>query len=261
MALSRFTAIIPARLGSTRLPRKVLADIHGKPMVVRVAERAALAGFARVVVATDAEEVVAACRHFNINALLTPAAQTGTDRVVMAVAALGLGDDECVINVQGDEPLIHPQWLAATAHALIASRHPCATPIGRIQQVAAIMNPNIVKCVVNHQFEALLFSRAPIPWRRGAFPHATTLPDDYRAYRHYGVYAFRVPFVKSFPTLPKSDLETSESLEQLRILQAGHGIQTVCVDGESAPAVDTEEDLALVRTLFHAGVATPALFG
>lgn len=251
MSLHRFTAIIPARLASTRLPRKVLADIHGKPMVVRVAERALLAGFGQVVIATDHMDVMTACQQHHINALLTPHAATGTDRVVMATQSLALNDDDFVINVQGDEPLINPEVLSATAHALMSSKHPCATPIGRIYDVATVMNPNVVKCVINHRDEALIFSRAPLPWRRGFFPELTPLPENYKAYRHYGVYAFRVSFVKSYPNLPTSDLENAESLEQLRILQAGYGIQTVCVEGDPLPAVDTAEDLEQVRRLYR----------
>jgi 3-deoxy-manno-octulosonate cytidylyltransferase (CMP-KDO synthetase) len=250
--LHRFTAIIPARLGSTRLPRKVLADIQGQPMIVRVAQIAHRAGFSQVVVATDSEEVIEACNQANIRALLTPDCATGTDRVVWCANALDLPSQDWVINVQGDEPLISPHVLSETARALAHSPHPCATPLGIIRQLSEVMNPNIVKCTRRHDGLAMSFSRAPIPWARGSFPHEKVLPEGYLAYRHYGVYAFRVDFLRQFPQLPASPLEAVELLEQLRILQAGHSMLTVVVKGDPEPAVDTPDDLAKVRERFLA---------
>lgn len=258
--LNKITAIIPARLASSRLPNKVLADIHGKAMIVRVAERVRMAGINNIFVATDSQEVVNVCRDNKINSILTEDVQTGTDRVVCAVKLLGLSDNSLVINIQGDEPLIDTQVIINVANTIISASLRgiyCATPIGKISDVADVFNPNVVKCVINNFGEALYFSRAPIAWFRGVFPQINsqfvlpkTLPKNYLAYRHYGVYAFQVGFLKQFPILPKSQNESWESLEQLRILDNGFKIQTIIVDSTPLPAVDTLEDLEKVRNLW-----------
>lgn len=248
--MPNITAIIPARLASTRLPNKVLADIHGKPMLVRVAEKAQKAGIPRVIIATDHDEVVKIAHQHGLQALITEDCATGTDRVAFAAKALAIADDEFVINVQGDEPLIDPSIIRACAQAIVTCPQPCATPISTIHDNADLMNPNVVKCLINQRSEAMIFSRAPIPWIRGVFPDISRLPSEYTAYRHYGVYAFSAKFLKTFSQLPTSDLERWESLEQLRILQAGFSILALVVDTQPKPAVDTWEDLEKVRALW-----------
>ena len=251
-----FVAIIPARLASTRLPRKPLADLGGRPMVVRVAERARASGASRCVVATDSDDVVAACKAFGVEALLTaPTHPTGTDRLAEAATLLGLGAAEIVVNVQGDEPLIPPQVIHAVA-GLLASRTDCAiaTAAHRLTDAAEFFSPNVVKVVTDVSGTATLFSRAPIPWSRDAFAVTRgTLPDSLPALRHVGLYAYRVDFLQRYPTLAPAALEQHESLEQLRALWHGHRIAVLTLDAPLPPGVDTPDDLAKVRELIAAG--------
>ncbi len=252
-----FHAVIPARHASTRLPGKPLADIHGKPMVVRVAERAAASGAAGVWVATDHGAVAEAVRDHGFQAVMTsPDCASGSDRLAQVAEQLGWPDDTVVVNVQGDEPLIDPSLIRAVALALFA--HPdaaMATVSHRIHDVAEVFNPNVVKVVTDKAGYALYFSRAPIPWARDAWSEATprALPDDLPVSRHIGLYAYRVGFLKTYPTLPRPAMETCESLEQLRALWHGHRIMVIESAGAMPPGVDTREDLEKVRALFAAG--------
>lgn len=249
-----FIAIVPARLSSTRLPRKPLADIGGLPMVVRVARRAAASGALRVVVATDSTEIIAACREHGVEALLTsPEHPTGTDRLAEAATELGLDDDAIVVNVQGDEPLMPPQTVAAVAE-LLNRRPDCsiATAAHPIHDAAEFFSPSVVKVVADASGRALLFSRAPIPWSRDAFAAApdlrtTELPADLPAWRHVGLYAYRAGFLRRYPALPRAPIETHESLEQLRALWHSIGIAVLPLDAPLPPGVDTPADLELVR--------------
>lgn len=248
-----FVAIIPARMASTRLARKPLADIAGKPMVVRTAERALQSGAARVLVATDHEEILAACRQHGIEAMLTRADHpSGTDRIAEVAAALGLPADAVVVNVQGDEPLIDPQLIAATA-ALINAELPMATAAHPLTEAAEIFNPNVVKVVLDRQQRALYFSRATIPWHRDGFAVSQTeLPTGYQPLRHIGLYAYRNDFLQAYPALPLSPLEQIEALEQLRVLWNGHSIAVHVTASSPAPGVDTPEDLLRVQKIFAA---------
>ena len=253
-----FTVLIPARYASTRLPGKPLADIGGKPMVVRVAERALDSGAARVVVATDDERVRAAVVAHGVTACMTRADHpTGTDRLAEAAVALGLADDEIVVNVQGDEPLLDPALMRAMA-ALLAA-HPdaaMATACHPIADVAEAFNPNVVKVVLDAAGHALYFSRATIPWARDAFAQAKdALPPGLPLYRHYGLYAYRMPFLRAFPGLDPAPIERFEALEQLRALWHGFRIVVEITHGTPAPGIDTPEDLARVRALYAAGAA------
>jgi len=255
VSAARFTVIIPARHASTRLPGKPLADIAGKPMVVRVAERAIEAGAARVVVATDDERIKAAVEASGIAACLTsPDHPTGTDRLAEAAQLLALDDDAIVVNVQGDEPLLSPTLIRAVAELLAA--HPeaaIATACHPITDAAEAFNPNVVKVVLDHKRSALYFSRATIPWARDAFAGgATDIPDGLPLYRHYGLYAYRVAFLRVFPTLAPAPIERFEALEQLRALWHGFRIVVEITTGTPAPGVDTLEDLERVRALFAA---------
>jgi 3-deoxy-manno-octulosonate cytidylyltransferase (CMP-KDO synthetase) len=249
-----FTVIIPARLASMRLPNKPLADIHGLPMVVRVAQRAAQSQAAQVVVAADSPEIVQACQNHGIRALLTQVDHpSGSDRLAEASALLGLGPNELVVNVQGDEPLINPLLIDQVAQLLV--QRPMAsmsTAAHEIQNVAEFINPNVVKVVVDQAQLALYFSRAPIPWWRDGFAHGIqTLPTP-APLRHIGIYAYRVGFLQSFPSLPPAPIETGEALEQLRALWHGHKIAVHITPEAPGPGVDTPEDLERVRALLKA---------
>jgi len=258
-----FTVLIPARYASTRLPGKPLADIAGKPMVVRVAESARNSGAARVVVATDDARIADAARAHGVDACLTRSDHpTGTDRLAEAAIALGLADDAIVVNVQGDEPLLAPALVARMA-ALLASRPEAAiaTACHPIHDAAEAFNPNVVKVVLDRAGFALYFSRATIPWAREAFAPARAgappdhLPEGLPIYRHYGLYAYRAAFLRRFPTLTPAPIERFEALEQLRALWHGERIVVEVTAGTPAPGVDTPEDLERVRTLYRAGPA------
>ncbi len=249
-----FTALIPARLASTRLPNKPLADIGGIPMVVRVAQQASLSGAQRVVVAADNASIVSACADFGIEAILTRADHaSGSDRLAEASVLLGLGDDAIVVNVQGDEPLIDPQLLHAVAALL--GQHPKAsmsTAAHAIDNEADFLNPNVVKVVLNALQQALYFSRAPIAFARDAhhgWPGHLRPSTNLSAQplRHIGLYGYRVGFLKQFPMLAPAPIEITEALEQLRALWHGHTIAVHVSDTAPAPGVDTPEDLARVR--------------
>ena len=253
--MTAFTVIVPARHASTRLPGKPLADIAGKPMVVRVAERAIEAGAQRVVVATDDERIKAVVEASGIAACLTSADHpTGTDRLAEAATLLALDEDAIVVNVQGDEPLLSPALMRAVAELL--ARHPeaaIATACHPITDEAEAFNPNVVKVVLDHEHYALYFSRATIPWARDAFAGGpTAVPPGLPLYRHYGLYAYRVRFLRLYPTLAPAPIERFEALEQLRALWHGFRIVVEITAGTPAPGVDTQEDLDRVRTLFAA---------
>ncbi|HUN93112.1 MAG TPA: 3-deoxy-manno-octulosonate cytidylyltransferase [Burkholderiaceae bacterium] len=255
-----FDVLVPARFGSTRLPGKALADLGGTPMVVRVARRAARAGARRVVVCTDDARIVAACGAAGVESVLTSAAHaTGTDRLAEACSILGLPGDAIVVNVQGDEPLMPPAIIESVA-ALLRARTDCeiATAAHPLRDAAEFFNPNVVKVVVDHRDRALLFSRAPIPWARDAFAgggRPAALPPELPAWRHVGLYAYRVRFLLQYPRLPQVPIERLESLEQLRALWHGHGIVVARLREPLPPGVDTAEDLEAVRALIAAGAA------
>ena len=248
----QFVVIIPARYASTRLPAKPLADIHGKPMVVRVAERASRSSASAVWVAADDQRIIDAVTGYGINALLTsPDHVSGTDRLAEAILQLGLPDDAIVVNVQGDEPLIAPALIHAVATELAA--HPesmMATVCHPIHDYHSMVNPHFVKVVMDSNGHALYFSRAPIPYPRDAFAAGTMLPTDLPVYRHIGLYAYRAGFLRQYTQLSHSPLESIESLEQLRVLWHGYKISVIVSVYPVAPGVDTAEDLAQVRELF-----------
>jgi 3-deoxy-manno-octulosonate cytidylyltransferase (CMP-KDO synthetase) len=249
-----FTVLIPARLASTRLPNKPLADIGGKPMVVRVAERAAQAGARSVVVAADDERTVRACAQHGVTALLTRQDHpSGSDRLAEACEQLGLDGDDVVVNVQGDEPLIDPALIGACAGVLV-QRSDCvaATAAHALSDLADFVNPNVVKLVCDQADRALYFSRAPLPWwRDGSAAGAPGLQPG-QAMRHIGLYAYRAGFLRRFPGLTPAPIEQIESLEQLRILWHGERIAVHVAAEAPAAGVDTPEDLARVRALWPA---------
>ena len=249
----RFTVLIPARLASSRLPDKPLADIAGLPMVVRVAQAAGRSAANRVVVAADSPQIVAACLAHGTQAVLTRADHpSGSDRLAEACKLLGLDGDDMVVNVQGDEPLIAPAMIDACA-ALLRDRPDCvmATVAHAIDDVAEFSNPNVVKVVLDAAGRALYFSRAPIGWWRDGFAHGIhQLPSDPPALRHVGLYAYRAGFLRRFPQLSVAPIERLESLEQLRVLWHGERIAVHVSADRPGPGVDTPEDLERVRALF-----------
>lgn len=247
-----FTVIIPARLASSRLPEKALADIAGKPMVVRVAERARQSEAQRIVVATDHAAIAAACSEYGIEAVLTGKQHaSGTARLAEAALLLGMADDDIAVNVQGDEPLIDPALINRTAELLGSGTAQMATAAHPIAEAAEFLNPNCVKVVLDQRRNALYFSRAPIAWPRDAFAATqTALPEGYAPLRHIGLYAYRVGFLHQYVGLPPSPLESIESLEQLRVLWHGGKIAVTVYDNAPAAGVDTAEDLERVRAWF-----------
>ena len=247
-----FTVLIPARYASSRLPGKPLAEIGGRPMVIRVAEVARASGASRVVIATDDARIIAAASNHGVEAVMTREDHpTGTDRLAEAASLIGLHDADIVVNVQGDEPLLDAALIARMA-ALLAQDEDAAiaTACHRITNVDEAFNPNVVKVVLDARNRALYFSRATIPWARDAFAvDRRSLPQALPLYRHYGLYAYRVAFLRQFPNLARAPIEAFEALEQLRALWHGYRIVVEITGGTPAPGVDTEDDLARVRAL------------
>jgi 3-deoxy-manno-octulosonate cytidylyltransferase (CMP-KDO synthetase) len=243
-----FTVIIPARLASTRLPNKPLADLGGKPMVVRVAERARASGAERIIVATDHADISAACAAHGVEVQMTRADHpSGTDRIAEVARALDLAPGAVVVNLQGDEPLIDPSLLAACA-ARIQAGVPMATCAHPIDNAADAFNPNVVKVVLDKAGRALYFSRATIPWHRDGFALSKdALPAGYAPLRHIGLYAYSNAFLQAYPALEPAPLEAIEALEQLRVLWHGYPIAVHITDSAPAAGVDTPEDLERVR--------------
>ena len=263
-AAAPFTVLIPARMASSRLPNKPLADIAGVPMVVRVAQRAALSHAARVVVAADDARIVMACESHGVQAILTRTDHaSGSDRLAEACVALGLDGDDIVVNVQGDEPLMDPALINAVA-ALLPARPDASlgTAAHAIGSLADYTNPNVVKVVLDARGLAHYFSRAPIPfardhpgsaWWQGA-AH-TAQPSigalaEFAPLRHVGIYSYRAAFLRVFPTLAPAPTEAVEALEQLRAMWHGHRIAVHLSAAAPGPGVDTPQDLERVRALF-----------
>ncbi len=248
-----YTVIIPARMASSRLPDKPLADIAGLPMVVRVAQRAAQSAARRVVVAADDARVVQACQAHGVEGLLTRQDHvSGSDRLAEACELLGLAGDDLVVNVQGDEPLIPPVLIDEVARVL-AERPEASmgTAAHAIDALEEFTNPNVVKVVMDARQMALYFSRAPIPWWRDGQDGASfkSLPSP-APLRHIGIYSYRAGLLRQFPTLPPAPIETLESLEQLRALWHGHRIAVHVTEAAPGPGVDTPLDLERVRGIF-----------
>ena len=242
-----FKIVIPARYASARLPGKPLLDIAGKPMVVRVAEQAAKSGASEIVIATDFEKILQAAQGYGIRAVMTRLDHTsGTDRINEVAQILGWDDDEIVVNVQGDEPLIEPCLINEVAQHLANSQDAVmATACHAIHDEASLLNPNIVKVVIDANGNALYFSRAPIP-----YPRDDAHKQNIQAHRHIGIYAYRVGFLKQYANLAVTELEKIESLEQLRVLHHGYKIGVTITQNAPASGVDTQADLDYVRSVF-----------
>jgi 3-deoxy-manno-octulosonate cytidylyltransferase (CMP-KDO synthetase) len=249
MTASAFTVLIPARMASTRLPDKPLADLEGLPMVVRVAQRALLSRAQRAVVAADDVRIVQACQAHGIEAVLTRTDHpSGSDRLAETCELLGLDGDDIVVNVQGDEPLLDPQMIESVAQ-LLTERPDCSmsTVAHALDNLAEFTNPNVVKVVLDRQNTALYFSRAPIAWWRDGFAQAQPELPNPAPLRHVGLYGYRAGFLRQFPLLEVAPLERTESLEQLRAMWHGHRIAVHISDHAPGPGVDTPEDLERVR--------------
>ena len=259
MSTSGFAVLIPARMASSRLPDKPLADIAGLPMVVRVARRAAASGAQRTVVAADDARILTACHQHGVEAILTRTDHaSGSDRLAEACTLLGLDGDDVVVNVQGDEPLIDPALIGAVAQLLQTHPHAsmgtAAHPLASVDELG---NPNIVKVVCDAGGLAQYFSRAPIPfardhagqpwWRNGGTQHPALA--GFAPLRHVGLYSYRAGFLRRFPELPQAPTEVIEALEQLRALWHGHRIAVYVTPTAPGPGVDTPEDLERVRAL------------
>jgi len=242
--MGSFTVVIPARLASSRLERKALADLGGKPMVIRVAERSAQSAANRIIVATDAQEIESVCKAANLEVMMTHEDHpSGTDRLAEVALQLGLNDEAIVVNVQGDEPLIPVDLINQVANTLQSKPHcAMATAAVAIHDQSEIANPNAVKVVLSKNNEALYFSRSTIPFDRN---HSSPI-----YYRHLGIYAYRTGFLKAFSNLAISPLEQAESLEQLRALWHGYAIAVHITPESPPPGVDTQADLDRARQFF-----------
>ena len=242
--MGSFTVVIPARLASSRLERKALADLGGKPMVIRVAERSAQSAANRIIVATDAQEIESVCKAANLEVMMTREDHpSGTDRLAEVALQLGLNDEAIVVNVQGDEPLIPVDLINQVANTLQSKPHcAMATAAVAIHDQSEITNPNAVKVVLSKNNEALYFSRSTIPFDR---KHSSPI-----YYRHLGIYAYRTGFLKAFSNLAISPLEQAESLEQLRALWHGYAIAVHITPESPPPGVDTQADLDRARQFF-----------
>ena len=242
----KFSVIIPARYASTRFPGKPLADMGGKPMVVRVADRAARSGAEEVLIATDHPGIAAACARHGYRAVMTRKSHaSGTDRIAEVAAKRRYSGDCIVVNVQGDEPTIAPSLIRQVAADLARHRDAAmATACHRISGARELSNPNVVKVVLDGDGYALYFSRAPIPWARDGFVRSISrVPPGLPAYRHLGIYAYRVAFLRAFTRLKPAAIERFEALEQLRALAHGHRIHCAITRTAPHPGVDTPADL------------------
>lgn len=245
-----FRVIIPVRFNSARLPGKPLLDIAGKPMIQHVYERAKDSGAESVVIATDSDEIATVAEGFGAKVCMTlPDHQSGTERLSEAVEALEYDDDEIIVNVQGDEPLIDPALISQVARDL--SEHEpvkVASICEPLQSVEDLTNTHVVKVVLNRRSFAMYFSRSPIPWQSAISHHAQIdLSENY--FRHVGLYAYRVGVLKDYINWTESPYEALESLEQLRVLWNGHKIHMSVSNKKLAPGVDTQEDLDRVRAI------------
>lgn len=245
-----FCVIIPARYASTRLPRKMLADVQGKPLIQHTYEKAKLSGASRIIIATDHSEIKAACTSFGAEVCMTAGEHTtGTDRVAEAARLFNLLPEQIIVNLQGDEPNMPPDFIKKLAEAIAAKQAAdMATICVPIISADELFNPNIVKAVLNNEDYALYFSRAPIPWHRDSFverPHKLPVASQY--WRHLGLYAFRNNFLQQFVKWQAAPIENIEMLEQLRALYYGAKIHVTTIELQPPQGIDTQEDLDKFR--------------
>ena len=250
--MSQFKVVIPARYASTRLPGKPLLNIAGKPMIAHVCDKALKANAQQVVVATDDERIFEVVEKLGIEVLMTDKNhQSGTERIAEVARILDWHDDDIIVNVQGDEPLIPPDYISGVASALASQWHAgIATLAAKIDSADEVFNPNAVKVVTDKKGYALYFSRAPIPWDRDSFSHASKKLPDIAYLRHIGIYAYTAGFLKAYCQWEASPIEAVESLEQLRILWQGESILVKEVARPPEAGIDTPEDLIRVQNIF-----------
>lgn len=253
--MNKFIVIIPARMSSTRLPGKMLLDIAGLPLIIRVAQQAQKSMATNVVVATDHSDIYKVCEQHNINVIMTGVEhQSGTDRIAEVVEKLELSSDEIIVNVQGDEPLIDPELINSLAQFIAKKKTSIATIAHPIHSSDEIFNPNVVKTVLDKDNLALYFSRAPIPYYRDGYnnSHDFEVPHQLNILRHIGIYAYKVSFLNIYNQLPICPLEQVEALEQLRAIYNGYKIAVMTTASAPAAGVDTLEDLLRVRQIILA---------
>ena len=249
----KFKVVIPARYASSRLPAKPLLDIAGRPMVVRVAEQAKKSGAEDIVIATDHQEIFDVVAQHGYQVVMTSEDHpSGTDRIAEVAAHFNWSSNEIVVNVQGDEPLIEPALIREVVENL-STHHEAsiATVCHAIHDKETMLNPNVVKVVVDEKGYAMYFSRAPIPYARDAFAQNLALPVNMPVYRHIGLYAYRAKFLSDYAKLSPTLIEQYEALEQLRALWHGYKISVAVAELAPAAGVDTQQDLDLVRKLFN----------
>ena len=255
-----FIVAIPARYAASRLPGKPLRLLGGEPLVLHVARRALLAGAREVWVATDDERIRAALKGSGVQVAMTSTAHaSGSDRLAECADIAGWPDEALVVNLQGDEPFAPAAGIRAVAQTLAASGAPMATLATPVTDAGTLFDPNAVKLVrsTGQQgwSDALYFSRAPIPWPRDAFAHDRTRLPPGEWLRHIGIYAYRAGFLRAFTGLPQGRLEQLESLEQLRVLEAGYRIAVSLTPEPFPPGIDTPEDLERAEALLQAMAA------
>jgi 3-deoxy-manno-octulosonate cytidylyltransferase (CMP-KDO synthetase) len=247
-----FHVIIPARFASTRLPGKPLAPIGEWPLIQWVWNSAIASGAATVLIATDDERIRAAASKFGAECVMTSIDHaSGTDRIAEAVRAKEFAADEIVVNLQGDEPAMPPEVIAKVAGGLdIAPRSEIATAVAPIESLQEFLDPNCVKALRGGNGRALYFSRAPVPWPRDSTVNGA--PSSFAgAWRHIGIYAYRVRSLLQFAAWPATLLETTEKLEQLRALEHGMSIHLVTLPQAPPAGVDTPADLTRARTVLR----------
>ncbi len=249
-----FVVAIPARYASTRLPGKPLAPLAGRPMVAHVAQRALAAGAREVWVATDDARIAEALVGLEgVRVAMTRGDHvSGTDRLAECARQAGWDDEAIVVNLQGDEPFAPAAGIRTVAATLAASGAPMATLATPVEDAPTLFDPNVVKLVRNDQGDALYFSRAPIPWHRDAFARSTAQLPAGPWLRHIGIYGYRAGFLQRFAAMPPGMLEQVESLEQLRVLEAGFRIAVALSPEPFPPGIDTPEDLARAAALLEA---------
>ncbi|MDD3265663.1 MAG: 3-deoxy-manno-octulosonate cytidylyltransferase [Burkholderiales bacterium] len=253
MSKTKFTIVIPARMSSTRLPGKMMLDVAGLPLIIRVAKQALKSEASQVVIATDHEDIFNECKAHNLNVVMTKVDhQSGTDRIAEVVNKLQMSNDEIIINVQGDEPLIDPVLINNLANFIATKKTSIATIAHKINSEDEIFNSNVVKVVLNNKANALYFSRAPIPYYRDGYNQATRqINQSLEVLRHIGIYAYQVSFLRAYENLAPCALEQMESLEQLRAMYYGYEISVMTTENAPIAGVDTAEDLVRVRSFLE----------
>lgn len=256
--MTDFVVAIPARYAASRLPGKPLRLLAGEPLVLHVARRALEAGASQVWVATDDARIAAALEGLDeVRVAMTASSHaSGTDRLAECARIAGWEDQTVVVNLQGDEPFAPAAGIRAVAEALVAGNAPMSTLATVVEDAQALFDPNVVKLVRNARNEAMYFSRAPIAWHRDGFAQTRdVLPAGGQWLRHIGIYGYRAGFLQQFAAMPPGTLEQIESLEQLRVLEAGHAITVALAPTSFPPGIDTPEDLARAETLLATGAA------